>query len=79
VVYVIERRRGFKALRDSYKRQFKKWGNALTKRSDILNDPVFKALVIDLYYKNTSHTEILCVLRDFKGYPDLKDRQLREI
>jgi Clr5 domain len=76
VVHVIEQRRGFKASRDSYKRQF---SDALTKRSGILNDPVLKALVIDLYYKNTSHTEILRVLRDFKGYPDLKDRQLREI
>jgi hypothetical protein len=77
VVHVMERRRGFKASRESYKRQFKRWDNALTKRSSsILIDPALRALVTDLYHKNASHKEILRILRDFKGYPELKDRQL---
>ena len=62
--------------RATYHRKFQLWGDASTKRGAYLADNCLTELVIKLYNDNLKYGEILRVLHEFEGYPDLKDWQL---
>ena len=65
--------------RSAYFNQFKRWGDAPKKKSDLLKDSNLLSLVTRLYNDNMTHSEILRALQKFEGFPHIKDWQLKVI